>query len=711
MKTQRFPHDSTVLPGKLPLALLVAQACCLPAIAAPAHLAPSQTLTPVVIYATPGSSNAGGSSVIDRQTLERRPTNDLRSLFDYTPGVNFVGGSYNPLNEVEIRGMGSQSSDVMGNGANRVTMDLDGLEMSPGLSYGYYTRTGRQYFDPADLKEVEIEKGPGANGLSGSVRLRSKDPQDYLRDGANFGGEVRGGFNGENRDFSTGASVAGRFDDANSASISYSRHWFHERKNRSGRDIDGAERTYNDPLSGHSNAVNGKWIYQPHEAHKFTFVLQHYDVESNSRQRQRIGSVSRGAGAILDSHNTRSNHRDAVSVRHDINLATPIFDQANWQLSAQRSSSKGRNTNLMASGNFYDNDDYKVSDYTLNTDFAKTFDGNIRQDIDYGFKLRYGTSDFGSENITPEHRTKGSYFAAEKSKRFQGEVRVADRLSFGSSGFSVTPSLNLTHTRVSHDGKLRNYSKTAPGGGLRFEYQPNDNHLISADYHRATRMPGFIELGSPKFSRPDYQLKPETADGFELAWASQGALGRQRTALYYNHYNNLISVDCSMGGNEPCLFYNIDGHSKIYGAEFSGRLNLNTFGLADGLALEGAAAYGKGSNSKGQPVSRIDPFNGYVGLRYDAPEERWGVASRVKFATAKKGSALPPRAKPLGGYATVEFTGHYKPLDNLTINGGVYNLFNKDYGLWSRARSHPDGYAPPFSEPGRYFAVNFRYQF
>ena len=40
--------------------------------------------------------------------LERRPTSDLRSLFDYTPGVNFVGGSYNPLNEVEIRGMAAR---------------------------------------------------------------------------------------------------------------------------------------------------------------------------------------------------------------------------------------------------------------------------------------------------------------------------------------------------------------------------------------------------------------------------------------------------------------------------------------------------------------------------------------------------------------------------------------------------------------------------
>ena len=100
MKTQRFPHDSTVLPGKLPLALLVAQACCLPALAAPADnkSGGEQTLAPVVVYAMPGGNNAGGSSVIGRQALERRPTSDLRSLFDYTPGVNFVGGSYNPLN-------------------------------------------------------------------------------------------------------------------------------------------------------------------------------------------------------------------------------------------------------------------------------------------------------------------------------------------------------------------------------------------------------------------------------------------------------------------------------------------------------------------------------------------------------------------------------------------------------------------------------------
>lgn len=233
-------------------------------------------------------------------------------------------------------------------------------------------------------------------------------------------------------------------------------------------------------------------------------------MESNSRQRQRIGTASRGAGNILDSHNTRTNRRDAVSVRHDISAATPLFDQMNWQLGVQRGSSKGRNTNLMPGGNFYDNDDYKNTDYSLSTGFAKSIDGGVRQDIDYGLKLRYGTSDFDSENITPTTRTKGSYFAVEKSKRFQGEIRAADRISFGTSGISVTPSVSLTHARISHDGKLPDYHKTAPSGGLRLEYQPNDNHLISADYHRATRIPRLHRTGQHPLQQP--RLPVETGN-------------------------------------------------------------------------------------------------------------------------------------------------------------------------------------------------------
>lgn len=229
-------------------------------------------------------------------------------------------------------------------------MEMDGMTLTPGLNYGYYTRSGRQYLDPADLKEAEIDKRPGAGGLAGSIRLRSKDPEDYLRENARTGGEIRGGYDGENDDISTGASIAARLDDRNSASLSYN------------------------PLDGRSNSLNGKWQYRPNDAHRLKLTLQHYDVDNDSRQQQRIGTASRGAGNILDSRNDRRNVRNAAALRHDIEQPTALFDRMTWQIDAQRSS-KGRNTNLIPSANFYDHDDYRTRQYTLKTGFEKSLGG------------------------------------------------------------------------------------------------------------------------------------------------------------------------------------------------------------------------------------------------------------------------------------------------------------------------------------------------
>lgn len=209
---------------------------------------------------------------------------------------------------------------------------------------------------------------------AGSIRLRSKDPKDYLRENARTGGEIRGGYDGENDDISTGASIAARLDDRNSASLSYNRHWFGERKNRSGADIDGPNRHYNNPLDGRSNSLNGKWQYRPNDAHRLKLTLQHYDVDNDSRQQQRIGTASRGAGNILDSRNDRRNVRNAAALRHDIEQPTALFDRMTWQIDAQRSS-KGRNTNLIPSANFYDHDDYRTRQYTLKTGFEKSLGG------------------------------------------------------------------------------------------------------------------------------------------------------------------------------------------------------------------------------------------------------------------------------------------------------------------------------------------------
>ncbi|EJS91989.1 PfhR, partial [Pasteurella multocida subsp. multocida str. Anand1_cattle] len=74
-----------------------------------------------------------------------------------------------------MRGMGS-SREIFATGANRVTMELDGMDISPSFYFGHSSRHGRQYFDPSDLKRVEIHKGPNSQGVAGHVRFQTKDP-------------------------------------------------------------------------------------------------------------------------------------------------------------------------------------------------------------------------------------------------------------------------------------------------------------------------------------------------------------------------------------------------------------------------------------------------------------------------------------------------------------------------------------------------------
>lgn len=701
--------------SRTPLYLLVASA--LPAFA-------ETTLDPIVV---PVLSQ---ENIISQKTLEAEPAKNSKALFDYTPGVHFSETGNGQLGDIEIRGMGGMGN-MMGQGSNRVTVEVDGMEIGQSFSFGHNMRNGRQYFDPADLKSVAIQKGPSAKGLAGNVRFQTKDPQDYLREGRSIGGEARAGYSGDSNDYHAGAAFAAQAGDKHAFSLSYTRRQFDELDNKGGLDVDGEARTKRNPQDGSSNALNGKWVFTPDNAHRFTGTLQHFDIKSDTLLRDSIGGANRSGAVTAHAHNRQRNERNAVSLAHDMQLATPAFDQLNWQISAQRTKSEGRNTTRYLqngqSSLTRDDNDFKINTLTLKADAGKALDSRISHQIDYGFKFQYSEAELQSRTIDARGERARQFFP--KSEQWQATLHAADRIGFADSGLSLTPSVNLAHISttpktqgapVPGTGK---YSKTALGGGLRLDWQANEHHLFSASYQRATRMPAFGETNVQSYGhwigRPNPNLKPETADGLELAWHSQGALGEQRTALFYNHYTDMISISCgpTLNADDVCDIFNEAGNSKVYGLEIDGRLNLDALGLPQGFAAEGALAYSKGKNGAGEPIGSLDPLSGHASLRYDHPEDTWGSAVRLNFAAAKKSGDLPGKTalgesayNPLPGYGVVDLTGYYKPLPNLTISGGVYNLLDKKYGRWNRARHHRGDYTP-YSEAGRYFSVNVRYQF
>jgi hemoglobin/transferrin/lactoferrin receptor protein len=99
-------------------------------------------------------------------------------------------------------------------------------------------------------------------------------------------------------------------------------------------------------------------------------------------------------------------------------------------------------------------------------------------------------------------------------------------------------------------------------------------------------------------------------------------------------------------------------------------------------------------------VSRLLPFTGLAGLRYDSPSRRWWVEGNVQITDrADRLSAgdhadtqrIPPGGTP--GYTLATVRGGWRATDALTLTAGVENIFDEDY------RVHGSG----VNEPG----VNF----
>lgn len=722
--------------------------------------AKSSQPAPVYVAPTVTVRDSRERADMEAADLARRQPENLKKLLDDDPSVNVMSMGAGQMGDIEIRGMGG-TSDTLGTGANQVTMEVDGMEVAQSLNFGHNMRFGREYLDPQDLKAVRIQKGPGASGLAGSVQMRTKDPEDYLKPGQTFGGDVRVGRRSDERNTSLGVTLAAKFSESAQGSVSFTRRSYGELDNAGGVARVGTQRTASNPLDGTSNALNAKLVLSPSAAHRLTFGLQHFDSERITDMQTDIGSSvrrSRPPAPVVtrrtDTHaatNVAETRRNALFVRHEWLEPTAWFDSATTQLSIQRSSSKGNNRSTVTQtttppgtvtqGVITSRNNFDINNITLNTQMDKTLGAHS---LSYGLRVQRGKSDMDSfaENIVggiSRGVTESEYLGTQT--QWSVRAHVADRISV-SPDLDVTPSLSVNHVRIkpsidkitsSERGTadtqavLRKYSKTAVGFGLRADWRFMPGHVASVSLTRATRLPGFGEVGAQSYghwpARPNPNLKPERADGLELSWLSRGEWGRQKTTLFINRYQDLIAADCGPNYSADwCDIINESGRSTTRGIEFSGSLDLaRVVGAPHGLNLSAGVALMRGKDYLGRPRTRIEPLTGHVALGFEHPSGQWGMEAKLRFASGKKQKDLPPASRgvpaPLAGWSTLDLTVNAEPVKNLHVQAGIYNVFDRQYAKWSRVRGIPAAGAQAsktramYTEPGRSFGLNVQYKF
>lgn len=249
-------------------------------------------------------------------------------------------------------------------------------------------------------------------------------------------------------------------------------------------------------------------------------------------------------------------------------------------------------------------------------------------------------------------------------------------------------------------------------------FNPLNFLRVQVKYSKGFRAPTSDELYFT-FKHPDFTilpnpvLKPEEAKNQEIALTVHDNWGFVSTSVFQTKYRHFIdlaylgsrNLSNSVGGQAQArdfqVYQNVNvDNAKVKGLEINARLNLGYFWhVLDGFNTSYKFTYQRGRLDGDRPMNAIQPKASVFGLGYDHKENKFGAdlyITRVSEKKAKdtynmfykeqgyKDSAVRWRSD---DYTLVDAVGYIKPIKNLTLQFGVYNLTDRKYLTWESARS------------------------
>ncbi|MGO1071849.1 TonB-dependent hemoglobin/transferrin/lactoferrin family receptor [Lysobacter sp. CA199] len=716
-----FPH----VPARSALALAVLLA--LPAAqAAEAPAAEVNELNRVVVSATrterqvqdvPATVNA-----IDRERMDNEMVRNIRDLFRYEPGIE-VGANRERfgLSDIRIRGLGG----------NRVRVLIDGISVSDSFLIGSFSNAGRNFVDLDTVKEVEVVRGPssalhGSDALGGVVSFVTKDPDDYLKDGAKSYFGLK--FGGESQNEGLFASATAAFGgDRWSGLVVVNHHQGKETENQGNNDAHDGSRTRANPQNFDGRSLLTKLVYAPSDNQRFRLTVERSEDQTDTDAFSALGLVpptpgappntprSRVASMFGDDHQTRAR----VSFAHEIDsLDSVLAGSLRWQIYRQDSETTQRTREqrvvLAADPNpilrlreF--NFDQRVygAEATAHKDFAT---GSVEHSLTYGFEYEHTdfrqkrdgrlvnlTTGAVSNTISPDTFPVRDF---PISQTRSAGVFVQDEIQFADGKFRLVPAVRVDRyeLRVKPDAiftsdnpgmKVSDLSKTSVSPKLGAVWHIAEDWSLYGGYQRGFRAPpyndvnlGFTNLQQGYTAIPNPDLKPETSDGYELGLRFNSKAAYAQVSAYYNDYKDFIqsSRQVSAPPQTPLVVFQSQNVAKarIRGVELRGGVDFGELSPSlAGWSTRFAAAYSKGEDKTAdRPLESIAPLSGTLGVAFD--REAWGVELAGRFAKHKTDLPAPNRyATP--GYGVLDLLAHWDFAPGAKLNVGVFNLADKTY--------------------------------
>lgn len=692
--------------------------------------------------------SAGTVTVLEAEDLELQGARDIGDVVRYEPGVSV------PRNANRF---GNQGFNIRGIGGNRVLILQDGIRIPDN-----YVGRGRDYQDLDGLDRIEIVRGAasalyGSDAIGGVVSFTTRDPQDYL-DLVNdtLYTSARLTYDTTSDSFGKNFTLAGEEGDFQ-ASVSISQE--------SGSEFENFDKDIN-PQDADSLNLLGKLVFQATERSQFKLTGELFsedtDTELLNELRRTPFNVQPALGRPLaflerDRYETEDEkRRRRISLTHDYeNEDSNWLQRFNWTLYYQdadisETAVQGGVLQEIAFGargplpptftpilrdeeNKFDQD-ILGGDLQLESNF---FTGDWEHRLTYGFDLTR------TETVRERDNTLTNLITREQSKFVIGEefpnktfpdtktVRgglfIQDEIEVAEGRVTLIPGLRVDYYSLRADNddpdfqriNVDNYEvddldefALSPKFGIVGKVTPELSAYFQ--YARGFRSPpyddanvAFTNFAFGYTVLPNADLEPETSNNFEIGLKGRYEAVDFDLAAFYNRYDDFIDTT-QIGTRASDDFSEFQsqnlGEVRIWGLEAGGEYRINPY--ADHrFSLLGKVAWAQGDNlDDDEPLNSVEPLSGVMGLRYRGPEDRWGSELIATLAAEKDGDRVSGSNifRP-DGYITLDLLSFYRFSDRVSLNVGLYNLFNNEYTRWTdvnEGRQRDDRLLNTFTQPG-----------
>jgi len=704
------------------------------------------TRAPVAIADAPATV-----TVITDEEIADMLATDIRDLVRFEPGVTVRRAPARFGAALGVTGRAqNEGFTIRGIGGNRVLIQVDGVRVPQGYSFGAQDAGRGGYADLGLIKSVEILRGPasalyGSDGLAGVVSFTTSDPADLLQGSADLGGFVRAQYASADDEFAETAAVAGR-SGSWSAMLAYTRRDLKELDNKGTTGGVGEERTLPNPQDGQSDSLLGKLVWNEggHRVRLTGEYLKsklHTDVltgegpaylygptpswtvdsltadDTTERKRVSLDWTWEGEGAV-DYAQFATYWQDGEDIQFTDEDRSPVedreryntFENRVWGLSAEARSD-------FATGPLA----HRLS---LGGDVSWTRQKGIRDGEVPPSGETFPTSAFPKTDFML-----GGIYLGDEIALLDGALLLYPALRF--DFYDLDPQDDPLYPALSQAGQDDSRLSPKFGAVLRL----GENVRLFGNYAQGFRAPtpsqvnnyfGNIAFGYTSAPNPD--LGPERSESWEGGLRYVADNFSISGTAFTAEYKDFISQEVTSGSftpSDPAIYQYINiGRVEISGLEGKADLHLD-----NGVTGRFAVAYAKGDEKLpggGElPLSSIDPLSMVAGLGYRDPGGRFGgeliVTRNARKSLGRTTDVCSEECYRPGSFTILDATAFFRATEALTLRAGIFNITDETYAYWSDVRglALDTSVSPPaapavaeaYTRPGRNASVSLSFRF